>query len=291
MYHYKMSIEDRLKSHGEKKKEYEFIYNVWKILKEEIGKRLEDANRIFITYSSHDRTHSDSIILSIERLLGEERIEMLSPTDCFALLMVSYIHDIGMALNPEDVYRALNSQEFKDYILGYRPYYKNDEARKYIKSVEKIIKNQELENSSSDSLMGDLYYGILLSLQEIFRKDHHLGVEKIGDSIQIFSNYKVKSRIIKHIIKIAKFHGENRENIFKLEPVVNGWTDDEFHPRFLAILLRMGDLFDLNFSRFNDWMKEEIYNKKRTVFASRIYPVYIYIKTNQSFLCLLLQKR
>ena len=49
-------------------------------------------------------------------LLGEENIQELSATDCFAILHTVYIHDSGMCIIHADREEILKNKEFYEYL-------------------------------------------------------------------------------------------------------------------------------------------------------------------------------
>lgn len=51
--------------------------------------------------------------------------------------------------------------------------------------------------------------------------------------------------------RIVALHMEDQENIKQLNRVANGFGDDDVHPQFIAVLLRVGDLLDLDNNRFD----------------------------------------
>lgn len=53
-------------------------------------------------YSMHGVSHAQSVLHNIEMILGEKQIANLSSSDCFLILHVVYIHDIGMCITLSD---------------------------------------------------------------------------------------------------------------------------------------------------------------------------------------------
>ena len=78
-------------------------------------------------------------------------------------------------------------------------------------------------------------------------------MEDIGDSFHIDLGFNglIQQRLIRLVADIAYLHTESNEKILELDYRTNGFNADYAHPRFLAQMLRMGDLLDADNNRFN----------------------------------------
>lgn len=113
------TIEQQLETyakHSQKTERHEILYHTWYQNKKWLTTLLETTIIAYTNYSRHDASHAESVIHNIERILGEERIRMLSPTDCFLLLHVAYIHDIGMYITAEDRRNMVISNKFDELL-------------------------------------------------------------------------------------------------------------------------------------------------------------------------------
>lgn len=77
---------------------YANLLSVWNINKKMCHDVLSTVVMNYPHYTKHDITHCEAIITSIEMLLGEEAIRVLSPTDTWLLLHAAYLHDLGMVI-------------------------------------------------------------------------------------------------------------------------------------------------------------------------------------------------
>lgn len=92
------------------------LHSLWILLKKRLIEELSNSRSVFVNFSLHDSSHSQSILHAIERFLGEKRIELLSATDTFMLLVCAYAHDYGMAQAYSKIYSILGSNEFKQFL-------------------------------------------------------------------------------------------------------------------------------------------------------------------------------
>ena len=98
-----MNIESRLKELCIENIEYAELWSTWNLNKQTLDPILNTIIKDYPHYSFHDSSHSESILLNIERILGDN-IKNLSPTDLWLILHASYLHDFGMVILDTKVY-------------------------------------------------------------------------------------------------------------------------------------------------------------------------------------------
>lgn len=218
------------------------IYSLWLILKKDLEAKMNNANFVFPFYSRHDSSHSHTLITNIELFLGAERIEQLSPTDTFMLLVCAYAHDYGMALSVEEYYLLLKDEdeEFKNFLI------KNSEINCSAKILLNVINNAE------DNNLEDIFIALISVIPEYIRPSHWEGVRHIESDFKGIFKGRLKNRFIHSIISICQTHGKDSRDILTLSQRANGIISDIFHPRFVAAMIRLGDLLDLDNGRFGN---------------------------------------
>lgn len=241
------------------------LYSLYELLKKDLEDKLISSRSVFVNYSLHDVSHSRSIILAIERFLGEDRIRMLTPTDTFMLLICAYAHDYGMAKSYDKIYDILGSKEFESYLrtLEY-------DLSSLEKEDAQAIKNllDHLNRNKTDIPIKDIYWSITLAAQLYLRSDHWKGIVNLDKDFHgLFENH-LKGRFIcgsEGIVEICMCHGKSFNDIFQLTPMADGIVGDNFHPRFVAAMLRLGDLLDLDNDRFPLWFVREVAQKQSLI--------------------------
>ena len=91
-------------------------FSRWKVLRSMVEKKLQTVSNYFPHFSRHDKTHSEQIAIQVANLLGKERVEKLSATDLMMLLLAIYYHDIGMALEYEELREECSRTPFKKFV-------------------------------------------------------------------------------------------------------------------------------------------------------------------------------
>lgn len=265
VYNMPATLERHFENLAQSYSEAQEIYSLWSLLKKRIEEQLVHSSGVFANYSLHDKSHSLSVIQSVERLLGEERIRKLSVTDTFMLLVCIYAHDYGMAQTFNKVYDILGSVRFKEFV-------EEKEKDRWSMEVEDewAIHNlfQYLNEKKADLSLSDLYFSIMLVIQLYLRPMHWQGVIDIKSDYDGLFQGHLKKRFIhgsEGIVEICMCHGQSIEDLMKLSYRADGMVGDEYHPRFVAAMLRLGDLLDIDNGRFPMWFVRAIAQNKNVI--------------------------
>lgn len=240
------------------------LYSLWLLLRKDLEDRLPYSRGVFAHYSLHDASHSRSVICAIERFLGEERITALSATDTFMLLCCAYAHDYGMAVTYNQIYDILGTQDFLDFLE------KQEKDPSVSKEDIQAVKNllAYMKERKVTASLQEQYHFIMQALQMYLRPIHWKGVENVWEDFQGLLMGRLNIRFVRGgegIVDICEAHGQPFENIFKMNIRADGIIGDDFHPRFIAAMLRLGDLLDLDNGRFPRWLVTEIGRNREVI--------------------------
>lgn len=220
----------------------------WRFDQELISKALQNINTIFPHYSRHDASHSKQIIVNIERMLGD-KIKFLSATDTWLILESAYNHDIGMVITQKQI-EDMNSQEFEEFVVSLKEDKDNELqsfAKRWLKEKAVLPKNAKAHS---------FFHNYIQLLAEWYRRKHPQNsanivrnpLQEIGmDSPR---NELLPSRLFRVVADICKAHGDNFDDVMKLPHAEAGMASEDCHPRYVACLIRMGDLLDVDDNRF-----------------------------------------
>lgn len=234
---------------------YKNLLSVWNINKKMCQDVLNTVVMNYPHYTNHDVSHCEAIITNIEMLLGEKVIRALSPTDTWLLLQAAYLHDIGMVIECKKIEQNWESKEFQEYLHEMED--SNDDSMaknaKFINSLgDKLGKK---ENVSSWPV--HVRNAVTLLIAEYYRRKHAETsgsyVKDMGSMFHLdFSfNNLIQERLIQLLGDIICLHTQSGRKILDLDYRTNGFNADYAHPRFIAQMLRMGDLLDADNNRFN----------------------------------------
>lgn len=243
-------IEKQFYEKTKDKEQYRVLVNYWNCVLIDVPKILSCIAQVFPHYTKHDVSHSYAILDSIERVLGEDAIQELSVTDLWLLLCSAFCHDIGMYISGDDIKKCFEKEEFQKYIIDTQKDLKSSlcEYAKFYEIADGKLKYKKCELSLSS------YHSAKFLLADFFRKKHAERSENIinveGSMMSFFDDIK---RLIGIVAKICYLHGANFDEVLQFQNCENG-VDDYCHPRFVACMLRLGDLLDFDSSRVSRFM-------------------------------------
>ena len=239
--------------------DFEILNSIWNLNKKYIPNAQNAISFNFPHYSLHEKSHSDTIIKNIESFLGVDRILKLTPTDTWLILMSCYTHDLGMVVFRKTLEKKWHEDDFQKYLKTISEASTDFDLQK---AANLLLKVQILNTSknSNISLPLEIREAVILITADFFRRNHHYRSKEIllgndEDFFQLIDGFNLKGlpgRFAEVLSEIAFAHGINFYTALnRLEYFANGYGSDKMHPRFVACLLRLGDLLDVDDSRFN----------------------------------------
>ena len=250
------SLEKHLEAICNDDKDYAVLLAVWRLNKENLSAALRNVASMFPHYSQHDLSHSIKILDNIQRLLGRDRVESLGATDTFLLLMSALTHDLGMYMTYEMVEKKWKEPEMKKLLETYA-----DSSDKQIAAAARLLLNRSTRpDKPADGYRWalEIRNAVTLILAHQMRGRHgdrsaeHL--EKSDFFWQYSSGFHfdaLPGRYLTLIAQVAHLHGTGFDEVLKLPQTADGFKSDYIHPRFIACMIRMGDLLDIDNNRFN----------------------------------------
>lgn len=227
------------------------LYKQWLAAKDYVPQVLNTVQQFFPHYSLHDASHSEAILTNIERVLGRRFLESLPVTDLWLLLSAAYYHDCGMAVFDKDVAGALKDKEFVNMVREFQldpnsPLHRY--AALYKCETDHLVTAYDVVTPKS-------FESLKYLLAEYFRKKHASRSDAfLSDDISInLPGNPIPQRLITSLGQICLAHARDFDFVMAMPYDANGVVDGDFcHPRFVACMLRLGDLLDLDNNRFSD---------------------------------------
>lgn len=245
----KYTLEKHLQNLSQNNETNHSLESVYNLQKRKLTRYLSSVVTTYPTYSTHDTWHSANIISSIENILGKDRIKKMTGIDTFLILMCAYMHDLGMLYTEQEVRDLWRMKEFQKYLMDCR----SEETA--VGKAARLLIDKEKCNHQEWPL--DVKQAITIVLMDYFRPQHGKRIakltektNKIGELLCVEDSF-LPSRIIKIINKISMAHTDSFQDMLNSLTMVDTFAGEEFHPRLIAWLLRMGDLCDLDNDRFN----------------------------------------
>lgn len=228
------------------------LLSKWNYDSQLIPEALETIPLIFPHFSKHNKSHSETILNNVVNVLGKNAIQNLSSTDLWLLLESAYCHDLGMVITVDMIRETIDSGAFLDYFRkiegdSYHEMHKYSACFE-INEGKIVLKDKEFSLNVYDS--------VRFLLSDYFRSKHAENSYQAvlhSDSVLSLDLPKaiVPSRLINMMGEVCRAHTLNFNQVMLLPQVENGIATDVAHPRFIACLLRLGDILDIDNNRFS----------------------------------------
>lgn len=259
------TLEKHLEALCSNDNDYNVLLATWRLNKENLALALNTIIGDFPHFSRHDASHSSKILDNIQRLLGQDRIERLGATDTFLLLMSAMTHDLGMYL----YYNVLEEQWKKDKMGDLLRDYAQHEDKTISKAARLLLDFKRCSKDPAQNYLWalEIRNAVTLIIAQQMRGGHEKRsaqyIEKDEDIINRLTHgfhfELLPSRYLTLLSKVAYLHGTNFDEVMKtLKQKADGYRGDYIHPRFIACMIRMGDLLDIDSNRFNDFASAKI---------------------------------
>lgn len=225
-------------------------FTQWNYDKELYTDILLGVRDYYSNYTDHGKKHSETILTNILRILGEESIKKFSTLDLWLILESTYLHDCGMYITREEAKKVIQDDSFKNYysnILNNPEHPMYSYTQFFSQDKNGFSYNQKHYNVDYD-------YAMRFIISSYKRSSHAADFRKvIGNSKKLLHD-----RIYRILFSISESHGKSFEDVMKLPKKENGIGNEIGHPIFIACLLRMGDLLDIDNKRFSEKLIENI---------------------------------
>jgi hypothetical protein len=215
------------------------------LIRQELEEWLPYVIQLFPHYPSHGVDHSDRIVSQLSKLLfrGSRPTISLSAGEAYCLLAAAYLHDSGMVVSPGETERILQSERWATFVSEGEPGY-----TAYVRYQDML---QNRPNSDRWSYLAGLTLRQIVA--DFVRIEHHER-SKMTLELHPFLRTLVDKGdpvAFETIASLAVGHGLQESDL----------ADDARYPeerdvltykvnvRFLARLLRLGDLLDVSNDR------------------------------------------
>lgn len=217
-------------------------------------------------YSLHDYSHSISILNAITAILGEDKIKKLRATDLWLILHCAYGHDIGMPYAYDEMFKIWKGIETPEdeFTLFFKEALRSEDedlkkAATYIEHFYNKLGFRGSESEEESVRLGEefpavIYRHVSYITSEFIRRQHSKRSKEIIDSCSIYRKngwMRVEPRFYKLVGKICMAHTAPREEVEQICKEEWDIEGKKCHPRFVAFLLRIGDLLDMDNDRFD----------------------------------------
>lgn len=253
------SLEKHLEALCAADSDYNLLLDAWRLNKNNLPNALSTIASYFPHYSRHDDSHSMTLLDNIQRLLGRDRVERLGPTDTFLILMGGLTHDLGMYMS----YTFLEEEWDKPGMVDLLKTYAASADRQIAAAANLLLNHSHCPKEPTESFKWalELRNAVTLIIAQQMRGGH-------GDRSKDYLNRKddlfakmahdfhcdaFPKRYLSLLADVAHLHGADFKELMALPQEDDGLRGDKVHPRFIACMIRLGDLLDVDSNRFNSF--------------------------------------
>jgi len=203
----------------------------------------------FPHYTSHTVHHSDEIVLQMSKLLFRDDdpkrpVVQFSPTEVYILAAAAYLHDAGMVVSDKEKGEILGSPDWKEWTES------GGGALRW-REIQDFRRGDSPSDEGIRNFLADIQTRYLIA--EFVRRTHHLrAVDLIVRHQSEFATFALGDPILlKTVSDVCAAHGLRQHELEDKDryPERRDIQGDTVNVRFLAILLRLGDLLDMSYDR------------------------------------------
>jgi molecular chaperone HtpG len=219
-------------------------------LREVLESWLHYIPQTFPYYTRHTIQHSDAIVLQISKLLFKDErpsgaVVELSAVESYILITAAYLHDSGMVASDEEKKQILSSAKWCRWLSSEK--WRQDRWD----AIQALRHNQSIPDDTIRNFVADLETRFLLA--EFIRREHHIRAGKVIQNYQsILGRFAFDDPMLEEAIaNVCVGHGLSTDELEnpELYPELRDIRGEKVNLRFLAILLRLGDLLDMSSDR------------------------------------------
>jgi molecular chaperone HtpG len=188
-------------------------------------------------YTLHDSSHSAKIVEIMGKILPDEVLDSLNVVEFSLLILSAYLHDIGMTCEKEERESIIESDE------DFKILFKSD--------VDILFKYEQyvlVGNNRAATFIQDQIFTEYLRRNHVKRSSDYISsVLSQGECSLVFNQIP----FYKLLIKVCDAHGEPVRSLYDIQrwPRQTLIGDSVINVQFIAIILRLADIIDLDSER------------------------------------------
>jgi molecular chaperone HtpG len=219
-------------------------------LRETAERWLEYTTDSFAHYTQHTARHSDEIVEQMSKLLFEgddpdRPVVRLSAAEAYILVAAAYLHDAGMVVSDAEKGRILGSSEWERWLGA------EHAAADRWAEIEVLRRAASSTSDAAKHLAADRQTRFLIA-EFVRRTHHHRAAELLREHQGKFGRFAYDDPLLERaVVQVCLGHGLTERELEDDErfPDQCDIRGDKVNVRFLAIMLRLGDLLDLRWDR------------------------------------------
>lgn len=219
-------------------------------LREKVEELLTYIPTTFGHYTSHSVQHSERILHQISQLLFADKTSAspvsisLSAVEMYILIASALLHDSGMVVSEAEKTTLLESKEWERWV--------SDAGKEGVyQAIKEFRDGSNPPKKETRDFLADRELRLLMA--EYFRREHHVRSAKLVlQSEEALAQFAFQDQVLlKTIADVCLAHGLRHHELEDTNryPDTRDIRREKVNVRLMAILLRLGDLLDMDSSR------------------------------------------
>lgn len=204
-----------------------------------------NGSKFLNSYTLHNEEHAVTLINQSVHIVKTIDYFVLKPIDYYILFLSCYLHDISMVIHP-DMYMVSPSNSEIMALISEQMLKMQDEVEKFKKIDEKDYKNARLKDSWKFLIsIFDAVYGYFENrVRNMHPSDSAGFVLSKSDTLLKY----LEPTLLSFVAKVSASHGWDVIDVYGLKSRAK---NDIVSLKYLMILIRLADLFDVANDRVN----------------------------------------
>ena len=204
-----------------------------------------NGSKFLNSYTLHNEEHAVTLINQSVHVVKTIDYFVLKPIDYYILFLSCYLHDISMVVHP-DMYMVSPSNTEITALISDQMLKMQDEVKKFKKVDEKDLKNARLKDSWKFLIsIFDAIYGYFENrVRSMHQSDSAGFILAKSDTLLKY----LEPTLLSFVAKVSASHGWDVIDVYGLKSRAK---NDIVSLKYLMILIRLADLFDVANDRVN----------------------------------------
>lgn len=204
-----------------------------------------NGSKFLNSYTLHNEEHAVNLINQVVHIVKTIDYFVIKPVDYYIVFLACYLHDISMVVHP-DLYILGSSKNDSIAFVSNQIFEMKQEVEKFFLADEKDSKNARLKESGT--FLAKVFNDVYGYFENKVRKQHPKDSAKfILAKADTLLDY-LEPTLLSFVAKVSYSHGWDVTDVYGLKSRAK---NDTVSLKYLMILIRLADLFDVSNERVN----------------------------------------
>lgn len=207
-----------------------------------------NGSKFLNSYTLHNEEHAVTLIRQSVHIVRTIDYFAIKPVDYYILFLACYLHDISMVIHP-DLYELGSLKEDSTNLVSEQMLRMQEAVGKFFKVDVGDRKNSRMKEAGT--FLVQVFEAVYSYFEKQVRRQHPIDSSKFIRSKSDTLLRYLEPTLLSFVAKVSDSHGWNVDDVYGLKSRAK---DDTVSLKYLMILLRLADLFDVANDRVNYYL-------------------------------------